>query len=125
MSLTRDVTSVGTATLVSPILAFLRDIWIASILGTTAAADAFFALLQLVNVVRHTLAEGALNTAFVPVWLRVRDENGETGALRFVHGVLLATLLAAGIVTLIGFVLASPVISSFMPGVDDERHNAA
>ena len=78
MSLTRDVTSVGTATLASRVLAFLRDMWIASMLGTTAAADAFFALLQLVNVLRHTLAEGALNTAFIPMWLRVRDESGET-----------------------------------------------
>jgi len=125
MSLTRDVTSVGTATLVSRILAFLRDIWIASILGTTAAADAFFALLQLVNVLRHTLAEGALNTAFVPVWLRVRDENGEMGALRFVRDVLIATILVAGVAAFIGFVFASPLISILMPGFDAERHNAA
>jgi len=63
---------VGTATLASRILAFLRDMWIASLLGTGIAADAFFAILQFVNVLRHTLAEGALNTAFIPMWLRVR-----------------------------------------------------
>ena len=125
MSLTRDVTSVGTATLVSRTLAFLRDMWIAAILGTGAAADAFFAILQLVNVLRHTLAEGALNTAFIPMWLRVREESGQKGALRFIHGVLLATMLVAGIVALIGFLFASPVISSLMPGFDAERHEAA
>ena len=125
MSLTRDVTSVGTATLASRVLAFLRDMWIASMLGTTAAADAFFALLQLVNVLRHTLAEGALNTAFIPMWLRVRDESGETGALRFVRDLLLTTFLAAGPLALIGFLFSSPLIGIFMPGFDATRHDAA
>ena len=125
MTLTRDVTSVGTATLVSRTLAFLRDIWIASVLGTGAAADAFFALMQVVNVLRHTLAEGALNTAFIPMWLRVREESGQEGALRFVHRVLLATMLVTGIVAVISFLFASPVISILMPGFDAERHEAA
>jgi putative peptidoglycan lipid II flippase len=125
MSLARDVASVGTATLASRILAFLRDMWIASLLGTGIAADAFFAILQLVNVLRHTLAEGALNTAFIPIWLRVRDQNGEPGAVRFVQDVLIATILVAGIVAFIGYFFAPPVVSILMPGFDAERHDAA
>src|SRR5258706_7880194 len=114
MTLTRDVTSVGTATLVSRTLAFLRDMWIAAILGTGAVADAFFAVMQLINVLRHTLAEGALNTVFIPMWLRVRQESGHEGTLRFVQGVLLATLLVAGVVALISFLFPSPVIGLLM-----------
>jgi len=45
--------------------------------------------------------------------------------LRFVHGVLLATLLVAGVVALISFLFASPVIGLLMPGFDAERHDAA
>jgi putative peptidoglycan lipid II flippase len=125
MSLARDVTSVGAATVASRVLAFLRDMWIASVLGTGVAADAFFAVLQLINVFRHMLAEGALNAAFIPMWLRVKNQNGEAGAVRFARDVLLATFLMAGLVASTGFLFASPVIGILMPGFDAARHDAA
>jgi putative peptidoglycan lipid II flippase len=53
-----------------------------AVLGTGAFADAFFAVLQLTNVFRRLLAEGALNAAFVPVWLRIKAAHGEGGADR-------------------------------------------
>src|SRR5207245_1374029 len=76
MSLARDVTTVGSATLVSRVLGFVRDVGIAAVLGTGVFADAFFAVLQLTNVFRRLLAEGALNAAFVPLWLRIKDAKG-------------------------------------------------
>src|SRR5262245_65913950 len=82
MSLARDVTTVGTATLLSRLLGFFRDVGIAAVLGAGVLSDAYFAALQIPNLFRRLLAEGALNSAFVPMWLRIRDERGAQGARR-------------------------------------------
>ena len=56
MSLARDVTTVGAATLTSRLLGFLRDAGIAAILGAGALSDAYFAALQIPNLFRRLLA---------------------------------------------------------------------
>jgi putative peptidoglycan lipid II flippase len=94
MSLARDVTTVGGATLLSRLLGFLRDVVIAAVLGAGTLADAFFIALQIPNLFRRLLAEGALNSAFVPLWLRRKHEDGERAARRFSEDVL-GTLGAA------------------------------
>jgi putative peptidoglycan lipid II flippase len=72
MSLARDVATVGTATLLSRLLGFIRDAGIAAVLGAGVLSDAFFASFLIPNLFHRLLAEGALNAAFVPPWLRLR-----------------------------------------------------
>ena len=74
MSVVRDVTSVGSATLASRLLGFLRDMGIAAVLGAGPLSDAYFAALQIPNLFRRLVADGALNASFVPVWMRVQAE---------------------------------------------------
>jgi peptidoglycan biosynthesis protein MviN/MurJ (putative lipid II flippase) len=121
MSLARDVTTVGSATLLSRLLGFFRDMGIAAALGAGVFSDAFFAVLQLVNVFRRMLAEGALNAAFVPLWLRIKAADGEEGAYRFFWAVLEAMILACGALTLIGLMFAPAVIGALAPGFGGER----
>ena len=61
---------------------------IAALLGAGAIADAFLVAFQFVNVARRLLTEGALNAALVPVWLRLRETEGEVAAARFAGRVL-------------------------------------
>jgi putative peptidoglycan lipid II flippase len=127
MSLTRDVTTVGSATLVSRLLAFVRDMGIAAVLGAGVASDAFFAALQIPNLARRLLAEGALNAAFVPMWLRIKDSEGEIGAWRFAQRIAGAMLVLAGAAVGLGLVFAPTVIRLIAPGFEtgDERHALA
>ena len=69
MALVRNITTVGSGTLVSRLLAYARDAGIAALLGASPFSEAFFAVMQVVNFFRRLLAEGALNGAFVPIWL--------------------------------------------------------
>ena len=46
MSLARDVTTVGSATLLSRLLGFFRDVGIAAVLGAGVLSDAYFAALE-------------------------------------------------------------------------------
>ena len=116
MSLARDVTTVGTATLLSRLLGFFRDVGIAAVLGAGVLSDAYFAALQIPNLFRRLLAEGALNSAFVPTWLRIRETGGVEGTRRFGERVLGTMLVALGVIALVGVVFAPAVVHVLAPG---------
>ncbi|HZP70226.1 MAG TPA: murein biosynthesis integral membrane protein MurJ [Pseudolabrys sp.] len=119
MSLARDFTTVGSGTLLSRLLAYVRDAGIAATLGTGPVSEAYFAVLQLVNVFRRPLSEGALNAAFVPIWLRLRaHEDGAANANRFTLRVLVTMLCVSGILTLLIVVFAPQIVVAIAPGFD-------
>jgi len=126
MSLARDITTIGGGTLISRLLAYLRDAWIAALLGAGAYSEAFFAVMQVVNFFRRLLSEGALNSAFVPIYLKLRDgEDGVANADRFTRRVLLVMLCIGGIMTLLIVFFAPGVIAIIAPGFDRERRSLA
>jgi putative peptidoglycan lipid II flippase len=84
----RSFLTVSSGTLASRLLGFARDSLLAALLGTGAAADAFLAAFQLVNVIRRLLTEGGLNASLVPAWLRIRDSGGAAAAAAFAGRVL-------------------------------------
>ena len=116
MSLARDVTTVGTATLLSRLLGFFRDVGIAAVLGAGVLSDAYFAALQIPNLFRRLLAEGALNSAFVPTWLRIREARGAPGTRRFGEKVLGTMMVALGIIAILCVVFAPAVVHLLAPG---------
>jgi putative peptidoglycan lipid II flippase len=116
MSLTRDVTTVGSATLLSRLLGFLRDVLIAAVLGAGALSDAYFAALQIPNLFRRLLAEGALNADFVPMWLRIRGQRGPDHARLFSESVLGAMLIGLGTLALAGIAFAPELVHMLAPG---------
>ena len=90
--------TVGVWTLASKVLGFVRDIMIASALGSGPVAQAFLIAFALPNMFRRFFAEGAFNTAFVPMFSK-KIEAGE-GAEDFAReafsglaSVVLATVL--------------------------------
>src|SRR5258706_15176849 len=104
----RSFLTVSTGTLASRLLGFGRDSLVAALLGAGPIADAFLAAFQLVNVARRLLAEGGLNAALVPAWLRVRETDGAVAAAAFPRPPL-RTLTAAPIV-------ATPLLGVLLPG---------
>jgi putative peptidoglycan lipid II flippase len=126
MSLARDISTVGGATLMSRLLAYLRDAWIAALLGAGPYSEALFAVLQVVNFFRRLLSEGALNSAFVPIWLKVSSgEDGAGNAARFTWRVLLAMFCIAGFLALLMAFFAPTVITVIAPGFDRGRRSLA
>ncbi len=68
--------TVGAWTLLSRIVGFVRDVLIAAYLGTGPVAEAFLVAFSLPNMFRRFFAEGAFNTAFVPLFSK-KLELGE------------------------------------------------
>ena len=62
----RAASVVGSATMVSRITGFVRDIFIAALLGAGPLAEIFVIAFRLPNLFRRLFAEGAFNAAFVP-----------------------------------------------------------
>jgi putative peptidoglycan lipid II flippase len=122
MSLARDVTTVGGATILSRLLGVLRDVVIAAVLGAGALADAFFIALQIPNLFRRLLAEGALNSAFVPLWLRRKQEDGERAARRFSEDVLGTLGAALAAIAVLCALIAPLLVALLAPGFAAESY---
>jgi putative peptidoglycan lipid II flippase len=74
--LIRGFLTVGAWTLLSRIAGFARDVLTAAYLGTGPVAEAFLVAFSLPNMFRRFFAEGAFNTAFVPIFSK-KLEGGE------------------------------------------------
>ena len=84
-------------TFLSRIFGFLRDILIANFLGAGFLADIFFVAFRFPNTFRRIFSEGALNSAFVPIYskLLLGTEKFESGkfAGNIISILALSTLL--------------------------------
>ena len=107
MRLLKSTAIIGSMTLLSRILGLLRDILWAKYLGASAINDALLTATKLPNLFRRMFAEGAFNAAFVPMYARRLEGEGEAVAENFAGEALAAlTLLVALIV--IAFQLTMP-----------------
>lgn len=93
MSLALPFTIVGSATLLSRVTGFVRDILIAALLGTSAIADIYVAAFLLPNLIRRMMSEGALNASIIPRLARLEQEGGKQAAQGYSEDVF--SLLAA------------------------------
>jgi putative peptidoglycan lipid II flippase len=83
MSLLKSTAVIGSCTLLSRVLGFVRDVTIASALGASMYSDAFFVAFKLPNFLRRLFAEGAFNAAFVPQYAGMLAVDGKEKAKRF------------------------------------------
>lgn len=83
MSLYKSTVTIGVYTMISRVLGFARDVTIASGLGASYLSDAFFVAFRLPNYLRRLFAEGAFNSAFVPMYAGMLAVDGQDKARRF------------------------------------------
>jgi putative peptidoglycan lipid II flippase len=121
MSLGRSIFTVGSFTLLSRIVGFVRDIVLSAVLGSGPVADAFIVAFKLPNFFRRLFAEGAFSAAFVPLFARELQGEGRGSALAFArqaHACLLLVLVPFSLLMM----LAMPaVIWLLAPGLSDNR----
>jgi putative peptidoglycan lipid II flippase len=76
MSLVKKFASVGSATMASRVIGFVREALIGAVLGAGPVADAFYAAFRFPNLFRRLFAEGAFNTAFTPLFAKELEGGG-------------------------------------------------
>ena len=107
MRLLRSTAIIGSLTLVSRLLGLVRDILIAQFLGAGAVSDAFFTAFKLPNVFRRMFAEGAFNAAFVPLYAKRIEQDGEESANAFASEASAALFFVVAVLV-IAFELTMP-----------------
>lgn len=116
MSLLRNFATVGGATSISRLLGFVRDILIAATLGAGWISDAFFVAFRIPNLFRRLFAEGAFNSAFVPLYARALEGEGEEAARRFGAESFSALLTALLVFTALAEIAMPAFMLVFAPG---------
>ena len=116
--------TVGVWTLLSRVLGFARDIFIAAFLGTGAVAEAFLIAFSLPNMFRRFFAEGAFNMAFVPMFSK-KLEAGE-GAEEFAQSAFAGMWFVLTLFTVLGIVAMPVLVMAMASGFgDDQRFDLA
>lgn len=106
--------------MLSRIAGFVRDIIMAAVLGAGPVADAFLVAFRLPNHFRAIFAEGAVSTAYVPAYTRVRTQGGAEAARRFANSVF-GWQLVVQLVFLGAALLATPwLVTLLAPGFTDD-----
>jgi putative peptidoglycan lipid II flippase len=120
MSLVRNFATVGSATLLSRLLGFVRDVLLAAAVGAGPVADAFVVAFRLPNLFRRLFAEGAFNSAFIPLFGRTVEEEGEEGAKRFAAEIGSALLFCLLVLTALAQIFMPLVVWALAPGFVDD-----
>jgi putative peptidoglycan lipid II flippase len=116
MNLLRALATVSSMTLLSRIMGYVRDFFIARVFGAGLATDAFFVALRIPNLMRRLFAEGAFSQAFVPILAEVRNRETAEATRTLVDCVSTALFLALLAATALGMVLAPLVVYVSAPG---------
>jgi putative peptidoglycan lipid II flippase len=108
--------SIGTATLLSRVLGYARDMVVALAFGAGPVTDAFFVAFRIPNILRRLLAEGALATAVIPVFSDYTVNRPRAELTRMLGVVLAAALIVLSAVAVLGIVTAPWIIQLIAPG---------
>lgn len=115
-TLIKSTLVVGSMTLLSRILGFIRDVVIAQTFGANASTDAFLIAFKIPNFMRRLFAEGAFSQAFTPVLSEYKTKRSPEeikSLVDHVAGTLGGLLLLISIISM----LAAPIlVFIFAPG---------
>ena len=114
---------VGSATMASRLTGFIRDIFLAALMGAGPLAEIFVIAFRLPNLFRRLFAEGAFNAAFVPLFSERMAQKGESAALAFAGQIFSVLLAALAVFTLLAEIFMPALVLALAQGFagDDEK----
>ncbi|KPJ76511.1 MAG: hypothetical protein AMJ54_11335 [Deltaproteobacteria bacterium SG8_13] len=102
--------TVGSATLLSRVFGYARDMVFAGVFGAGPIADAFIAAFRIPNLLRRLFGEGSLGISFIPVFTETMQRDGREEAFclaRSAFRLLSVILLVAAVLG----IAAAPLIT--------------
>lgn len=115
---------VSCCTLISRVFGFIRDIFFAKYLGTGYLADTFLTAFKLPNFFRNIFAEGAFNSAFIPIFssdlVKNSDKKNVLNFSRNIFSILLYTVL---IITLLSEIFMPQLLNIIAPGFSNNNNS--
>jgi putative peptidoglycan lipid II flippase len=112
----RSAVKVGGFTSLSRVLGLIRDTVTAAAFGTSSAMSDFVVAFRIPNLFRALFGEGALSSAFVPVFMQTRQKEGEAEAWTVARKVISLTGLILLLIVALG-IAAATVMLHRMPNL--------
>jgi putative peptidoglycan lipid II flippase len=112
---------IGAGILLSRIVGLIRERVVATYFGTGLHADVFSAGLRMPNVLQNLLGEGTLSASFIPVYSELLGQGRTKDAGRLAGAMFALLVGIAGVISLLGVLLAPVLVSVFTPGFDGQR----
>ncbi len=124
-SVVRSAGMVSVAMAMSRVTGLLREIVMARLFGAGFVYDAFLLGFRIPNLTRDLFAEGALSSAFVPIFTQTLAHKGRKEAALLSNLVATALMIVVGLFCLLGIIFAPALGESagvrFPPGAGKIR----
>ena len=102
-------------------MGYVRDLLIARYLGAGIISDSFFVAFKLPNLFRRLFAEGAMNSAFIPVISGIQIKDGKRKAVEFLSESISLIFLFLLVLVIIFELFMPTIISLIAPGFVDDK----
>lgn len=107
---------VGSATFLSRIFGYIRDMALAWFFGAGLYSDAFFVAFRIPNLLRRLFAEGSLSIAFIPVFTEYVANQGREEAFKMARSALRLLSVLLTITVVVGILISPLIIRVIAPG---------
>jgi putative peptidoglycan lipid II flippase len=120
-SVARSAGIVSLAVMASRVLGLVREMVFAYFFGASKsfANDAYVIAFRIPNLLRDLFAEGALSSAFVPVFSEYLVKRDEREAFRLSNLVTTTLVIILGVLVVLGIIFAGPIVAFIAPGFQD------
>ncbi|HPY96358.1 MAG TPA: murein biosynthesis integral membrane protein MurJ [Candidatus Cloacimonadota bacterium] len=116
----KNTSIMSIAVFLSRILGLVRDQVMAAFFGTSYVNDAFNIAFNIPNLLRRLFGEGALSTAFVPIYNEMGVKRGKKYQLLFAVNLLSVLSIILLVLSVLGMVLAPFIVKLIYPGLPSE-----
>lgn len=114
--LAKSTVIVSSGIMASRILGFIRDILFAKFFGTGSAIQAFLMAFTIPNALREVAAEGAVNTALVPVLTDYNVKKGREEFWQLANVIFNLFFIALSVIVIIGVLISPVLVRVIAPG---------
>jgi len=125
MNLLRILATVSSLTMVSRVLGYVRDFFIARVFGAGLLTDAFFVAFKIPNLLRRLFAEGAFSQAFVPILAEYKNRTSPAETKSLVDSISTVLFLALVLAAALGMAAAPLIVYLTAPGFAAEPEKFA
>ena len=115
-SVVRSAGVVSIAVAMSRVTGLVRESIMARLFGAGLIYDAFMLGFRIPNLTRDLFAEGALSSAFVPIFTEYLSTRSKQEAARLVNLVASAIILVVGALCALGMIFAPVLVHLLAPG---------
>ncbi len=117
--MTKAAGVVASATFISRILGYIRDLVFAWFFGAGLFSDAFIAAFRIPNLLRRLFGEGSLSIAFIPVFTKYLSVEGRDEAFKLARSALRLLSVILVVVVIAGIFLAPFIVKAIAYGFTD------